>query len=99
MRVGETSSRDYLPPFRQAFVWNEVRSWQNLTVAADALESAQGLPKEIIGDWGVAERLTECQVSAGRRRGLSCPPYPKAQRIPLNRTHGGFERTAAGPGD
>jgi hypothetical protein len=39
MRVSGTSSRDYLPPFRQAFVWNEVGSWQDLPVAADALES------------------------------------------------------------
>ena len=54
--VGKTSRRDYLP-LRKSFALNEVGSWQDVAAAADALESAQGLPEEIVGDWNVAERL------------------------------------------
>ena len=57
MHFGETSGCDCLPPIQELFARNDVGLWQNFAVAADALESGQGLPKETISDRNVAKWL------------------------------------------
>ena len=61
MHFRETSGRDCLPPVQELFARNDVGLWQNFAVAADALESGQGLPKKTIGD----RNVVKCLVGMG----------------------------------
>ena len=59
VRISEPSARNRRPSSRKLFARDHVGPWEDLAVAACALQSAQGFSEEVIGDWDVVEGLAE----------------------------------------